>query len=97
MAARLHLVAVDLGFDVDALGGVGLEPRDVDLCEVGRTTTTARTVRGTRGNGQVQRVSTSLQSARDRGRATETAVHDEPGPVVAAAAAARAAATRGLL
>lgn len=33
MAAALHGVAVDLRLDVDALDGVGLEPRGVDLCE----------------------------------------------------------------
>ena len=33
MAAVLHGVPVNLRLDVDALGGVGLEPGDIDLCE----------------------------------------------------------------
>ena len=41
MTARSHRVAVDLRLDVDDLLGVGLEPGGVDLCKVGRTTTTA--------------------------------------------------------
>lgn len=32
MTAVLHGVPVNLRLDVDALGGVGLQPSDIDLC-----------------------------------------------------------------
>jgi hypothetical protein len=31
VSARLHLESVDLGLDLDVLGGVGLQPCDVNL------------------------------------------------------------------
>jgi len=79
VAARLHRVAVDLGLDVDALGGVGLEPRDVDLCA--RRRRRRRRVRHGgegEGGGACRKVSTSSGKCERRpGERAETAEQDE--------------------
>lgn len=48
VSARGHGVSVDLGLDVDALLGVGLEPCDVDLDVAGERSERKGVVRGGR-------------------------------------------------